>query len=297
MTKTYHNIFISSKNRLPTESVADFTVNFQAVGISCKENQYLSINVISFEMLNSMFNVNSISKNNTFTLSINSTDTTRTIPFGNYSVYTLRDTLNSLLSGIINVSYNPAQNSYTFKKIIADANNYFITPNSTNKLLGFNTKTLIPVEGYTGNFINMVNYSKIILRVGNLNFDYFTYENIRDPKDAVVENSDILAMFSKQDVEPFKMIRYDNIDASKSFHYKLFNKDLDFIELSLTNENNELITDASDYILILQVIINNKEMDLVISSVNKILNIITDIKTLILLSLKYFGFFNDINNF
>ena len=66
--------------------------------------------VVSFSMLNSMYNVNQCSSNNTFVLVGSSGNTNITIPYGNYNVYTLLNQLNSLLSPYINlkVSYNVA---------------------------------------------------------------------------------------------------------------------------------------------------------------------------------------------
>ena len=293
MPETYHDIFTSSKNRQPNENIYDFVVNFQTANISCNENQYMSINVLSFDMMNTMYNVNSNTKNNTFKLTINSSDTIYTIPYGNYTVYTFMDTVNTLLNGLIKLTYNPAQNSYTFIKTAIDVNNYYIDPLNSLKFFGFKGKTQITSGGITGGYVNMVNYNKVILRVSNINFDYFTFENIRDP-DSFVENSDILFMISKQDVEPFKMISYNNADASTSFRYNLYDKNLDFIELKLTNENDEVILDASDYILNLQIIVKDKQLDLLTVTSLKILETLKDIKLIILQGLRFFGFFNDI---
>jgi hypothetical protein len=293
MPNTYHNIFISSKNRQANENVYDFVINFQTANISCNENQYMAINVVSFDMMNTMYNVNSNTKNNTFKLTINSSDTIYTIPYGNYNVYTFMDAINTLLNGLIKLTYNPAQNSYTFSKTALDANNYYIDPLNAYKFFGFKGKKQITMGGMTGEYVNMVNYNKVILRVSNINFDYFTFENIRDPN-SFVENSDILFMVSKQDVEPFKMISYNNADASTSFHYNLFDKNLDFIELKLTNENDEPILDASDYILNLQIILKEKQLDLLTVTTLKILETLKDIKLILLQGLRFFGFFNDI---
>jgi hypothetical protein len=293
MPDKYHNVFISSKNRQANENVYHFTINFQTANIYCNENQYLSVNVISFDMMNSMYNINSNTQNNTFKLTVNSTDTIYTIPYGNYNVYTFRDTINSLLNGLVKLTYNPAQNSYTFTKTAIDANHYYIDPLNAYKFFGFSGKTEI-TSGYNGSYVNMVNYNKIILRVSNLNFDYFSFENIRDPDEIFVENSDILFMISKQDIEPFKMISYTNNDASTSFHYNLFDKNLDFIELTLMNENNEVLLDANEYLLTLQIIVKEKQLDLLTVSTLKILEVLKDIKLILLQGLRFFGFFKNI---
>ena len=107
--KTY-NIFINSANRSPIEKPYDFSVFFDNDEIMVNANEGVHINVVSFSLLNSMYNVNKYTKNNTFLLN----DTTLTIPYGNYNVYTLLNQLNILLSGVITVSYNVATNSYTY---------------------------------------------------------------------------------------------------------------------------------------------------------------------------------------
>ena len=68
MTKKLYNIFINSANRDPNESTASFRVDFLTGEIFCKENQYITVNVLSFDMMNSMYNVNSYTGNNTFNI-------------------------------------------------------------------------------------------------------------------------------------------------------------------------------------------------------------------------------------
>ena len=108
-----YNIYINSANRSINEKSYDFTLYFDNDEIQVERNEGVNVNVVSFSLLNSMYNVSQYSKNNTFILhniSLNS-DTTIIIPYGNYSVYTFRDQLNALLSGIITVTYNVATNT------------------------------------------------------------------------------------------------------------------------------------------------------------------------------------------
>ena len=88
------NTFISSVNRPINEDIYDTVIEFPDDTISCNDTEYISINVISFDMLNTMYNINS--NNNTFNLLIfNDSDILQTtiifnIPEGNYSVLTLK---------------------------------------------------------------------------------------------------------------------------------------------------------------------------------------------------------------
>ena len=120
------NTFISSVNRPINEDIYDTVIEFPDDTISCNDTEYISINVISFDMLNTMYNINS--NNNTFNLLIfNDSDILQNtiifnIPEGNYSVLTLKNWLLSSLQSYINISYNSAQNTFTFVKTIINTN-------------------------------------------------------------------------------------------------------------------------------------------------------------------------------
>lgn len=300
MSPRTYTAFINSKNRSSSDTVSDFTVYFGGGILNCQDNQYLTVNVISFDMMNSMYNINSNSKNNTFQIISTGSDgisnaitTTYTIPYGNYSVLTFRDIMNVQLNGIAVLSYNTAQNTYTYTKTDTSTTRYFIIPLNMSKFLGINSKSEITSAGLSGSFVNMVNYNKIIIRCENLNFDYFGFENIKD-KDDQMDSSDILFWKSKQDVEPFKMISYNNEDASTSFKFDLYNTNVDYVHLRLTNENNEEIFDAGEYMLIIQFILNDRNTDTIADYCKAILSLLNDIHYVILQGLSHFGFFRSL---
>ena len=110
-----YNIFINSANRSSTDKSYDFSVFFDNDEILVNNNEGVNVNIASFSLLNSTYNVNKHTKNNTFLLhndflDLNTTFTTR-IPYGNYNVYTLLNQLNILLAGKINISYNVSTNT------------------------------------------------------------------------------------------------------------------------------------------------------------------------------------------
>jgi hypothetical protein len=115
------NIFINSANRSINDKSYDFTVYFESDEIIINPNEGVNINVASFSLLNSMYNVNEFTENNKFKLreimGHHHIDTVITIPFGNYSVYTYMDQLNIQLSGKIQVSYNVATNTWTTRSV------------------------------------------------------------------------------------------------------------------------------------------------------------------------------------
>ena len=85
-----YNIFINSANRSSTDKSYDFSVFFDNDEILVNNNEGVNVNIASFSLLNSMYNVNQHTKHNTFLLHNDflNTNTTITIPYGNYNVYT-----------------------------------------------------------------------------------------------------------------------------------------------------------------------------------------------------------------
>jgi len=271
-----YNIFINSANRNANDKPYDFTVFFDNDEIIIKSHEGVNVNVTSFSLLNSMYNVNQYTKNNTFSLVDDtlSAFTTFTIPYGNYNVYTLRDELNTLLSGIITVFYNVATNTYTYTNITSSS--YSINPMTCSKLLGLTTETSISASGTTSSYVNMVNYQQVILRCPTLVFENNSMDNIQD-KNNFISISDILYWVNKQDVEPFKMINYKNEDGSTLYTYNVVNRSFSYFNFKLVNEFDEPIYDAPDYLLQMQIIIYDKDNTYFKEAVIQALKLLNDI--------------------
>jgi hypothetical protein len=140
------NVYINSANRSPVDKSYDFNIYFDNDEINANPNEGINVNVVSFSLLNSMYNVNQYTGNNKFILLENeSTNTIITIPYGNYSVYSFMDKLNELLTGKMQVSYNIATNTYTYKNI--GVGTLSIIPQECKKLLGLNDTTPISSSG------------------------------------------------------------------------------------------------------------------------------------------------------
>ena len=262
--QTYH-LFINSKNRLANQTIYDFTVYLKNQIIAGK-NQGINISVMSFSMLNSMYNVNPTIKNNTFILeqrnlsNVLVSSTTITIPYGNYTAYTLRDALNGLLANKITVVYNVATNSYTYTNT-DNTKIFYIIPNKCNKLLGINETTQILTSGTSGGYINLVNFSHIIIKSPSLEFEDLTQDNI-STTDNIMTISNILFVCNKQDFQPFQMISYKNEDGGDSYSFNVINKNISHLNFILYNENNQIIEDAPDFQLELKITIFDKNDEL-----------------------------------
>lgn len=270
--------FIKSSNRATGENTYNFSIDFTDGVLSCDNNEYMEINVLSFDMINSMYNINS--NNNQFIIRRGTTDTTYTIPVGNYSVKTFLTQLQSLTNDPhITIEYNTAQNTYRLHKN-GTAQLHYLIPSKISGLINLLPTTIyeITTTGFTTGFINLVNYSKIILRTEGINYYYSNIENYGLRNTATLSN--IIFWKTKSDVEPFSLLKYNNEDGGNSFSYKIENKEINNISFLLKNENNEFITDAPDYMVALQFNFYRVEDDIMklnIISINKIINEIYNI--------------------
>lgn len=275
------NAFISSANKTTDETIYDFTVSFPEDLIKCGEGEVIKVNVVSFDMFNTMYNINST--NNQFI--INEYDVegflvssgVHDIPHGNYSVHSLKLWFIGTFLNIFKVLYNPAQNTLTFMKEINNDHTYYIQPVNSGKCLGLQNGSIheITSQGFTTSYINLINFNKIILRTQNINYNMNNIENLHNNVSRL-HFSDILFWKSKQDIDPFRNISYSNEDSGNSFNLTLQDKHLTSLKFQLKNEMGDFITDASDYLLVLQISIYDKE-DWIKSSILSISSNIRDL--------------------
>lgn len=257
------NVFISSKNRDSNSTPYNYTCKLPDDLIRCNQSQGIKINIISFDMVNSMYNINS--HNNHFQLI--TTDLiggsqliyNYYIPDGNYSVVDLKNWINSNNNFMI-ITYNTITNKYTFVKSNNSIKLYLNVINS-GAFLGFdNGSTIEIISNISMNKLNIVYSNKIIIRALNLNFEIESLENINNTDDKF-ELSNILLWVSKNDIAPFQVISYNNYDGGNSYSYNLYNKSIDTIHFLITNEFNEVITDLPDWTMSCQFSIYERKDD------------------------------------
>ena len=215
--------FISSANRQQEEQSYNFTIDYPDGILTCRPNEYMEINVLSFDMPNTMYNINS--KNNEFDIIIPNETVRKTISEGNYSIKTFMAQLNNLIGNdLISITYNEAQNTYTFAKSYELIGLYKIKPISIGQLIGVldNVEYEIKISGFTTGLINLINYNKVMVRTENVAYYYSNNNNS-------VFNSNIIFWKSKTDTEPFKILKYNNEDGGNSFVYKVENTQINSI--------------------------------------------------------------------
>lgn len=244
--------FISSVNRQEQEDIYNFSIDYPDGILSCNSNEFMEINVLSFDMPNTMYNINS--NNNTFEMITNGITQIKTIPSGNYSVKTFMGQLNNLIDNDeIKIIYNDAQNTYTFRKITTE-NIYNFKPITIGRLLGMDDDKIYEITeaGIATGLINLINYNKVIVETENINFYYSNINNLAEKEGSKQMFSNIIFWKSKADVEPFQILKYNNEDGGNSFVYKVMNRQINSIVFKLKNEREEIITDAPNYLMVLQ---------------------------------------------
>jgi hypothetical protein len=113
----------------------------------------------------------------------------------------------------------------------------------------------------------------VIIRTENISYYYSNIENLADVNGNKQLFSNIVFWKSKADILPHQVISYSNEDAGNSFVYKIENKQLNSIIFKLTNERGEYITDAPNYMMVVQFnFYEQEDMNATLKSMVSILN-------------------------
>ena len=255
-----HYIYISSKNRSLNEEIHDFNVLLNNP-IIVNRNQGINISVVGFSMLNTDYNLRDLSF---FIQEIHYTPPTFNlyqinIPNGNYNYQTLINFLNNYTptKNIISFEYVKERNAIKYTNKMTEGN-IVINSNNCKNILGLlnNYTTIAYNTTYEGSYINLTNYSHIIIKSNNILFEDNTQDNINNKE---MGNSSILFMIDKQDIPPFQLISYRNHDKSDNYSYNISNRQINSIDLHLYNEKGEILTNTDDYFITLKIVIFNKE--------------------------------------
>ena len=251
MPKSYY-IYINSKNRDVNEKVSNFNIVLKNP-IICNKNEAFSVSVIGFSMMNTDYNL----RNTTlyiqelhYTPIIYSQLHIISIPNGNYSYLTLMDYLknNSEFNTYLNIEYIKERNSYKFTNKMTEGQ-VKILP---FKFIGVNSELIVNTSAESS-YINLTNYSHIIIKSNSLDFEDNANDNINDTE---LKMSSILFMIDKQDIPPFHLISYKNNDSGENYSYNISNKQISNIDLHLYNELGEELINVSDYFLTIKIIVN-----------------------------------------
>ncbi len=123
----------------------------------------------------------------------------------------------------------------------------------------------------------------MIIRTENISYYYSNIENLADMNENKQLFSNIVVWKSKADVLPYQVIKYNNEDGDNSFVYKVENKQLNSIIFKLTNERCEYITDAPNYMMVVQ--FNFYEQEDINSTLKSMVTILNEMYSTLLFSM------------
>lgn len=258
MNSRSNYIYINSKNRSSNEKIYDFNVILNNP-IIVNRNQGINISVVSFSMLNTDYNfrgLNFVIQEVHNIPTVYSISHIVNIPDGNYSYQTLINFLNNctIINNIISFEYIRERNSIKYINKMTEGEIH-IYPSNSGKFLGINDSIIITTN-YEGSYINLTNYSHIIIKSNNIIFEDNTQDNINNSE---MGSSSILFMIDKQDIHPFQLISYRNYDKSDNYSYNISNRQINSIDLHLYNEKGEILMNTNDYFMTLKIVIFNRE--------------------------------------
>ena len=264
MKKKTITSFIHSKNRTADDKVYNFAVDYPDGIISCKDNEYIELNVISFDMLNNMYNINATNN----CLKVNGEN--KYIIYGNYTVKTFRTILLTLLPTGTVIIYNDAQNTYTF------TGTGTIQPITMGAVLGMPNNIQVPINNLTTGLINLSAFSKIILRTQGITYYQSNVENLQVSSSQLQLFSDIIFWKNKQDIKPFEIIAYNNEDGGNSFCLEVQDKSIYRLQFQLKNERNEFIEDAAEWMAVIQFNIYERQDNIIKDTIVSLYRLLND---------------------
>jgi hypothetical protein len=260
------NVYINSKNRSSSETVSSFNVNIpEGLLRLYNKDEYWTLNINFFSAFNNWYNAMD-NFNNQFQLVYhdnNGIETERLnfkLTEGNPDVYDVKNDLNKLLKTHVNVNYDKPRNVYKFMRSSITTTNrtkLYLNIINAEDFLGFpKTKrdTLIELplltDVYSEQPINVVGDEAITISIngdasleGNTVDNFGTYEYV--PSQVI--------FCQAIDVAPYALLQYNNEDAGDSFQYRLKQvREIRNFNLTVKNQDNEVIPKMTDYILTLQ---------------------------------------------
>ena len=287
------NFIINSKNRdreiNPSASVLDVVIPSGLLFLQQDEVFYLNVN--GFYCFKNFYNCQ-LGYNSCFELiytDINNVKTTTTYNLmeGNFDVYQLRDYLNGILSNDLLVQYDEIKNKFSYTRISPiDDNHQLLQLNIINAdaFLGFSIDVRnIPITIlynttiYSSQPINVNGDSSLIIEMTG---DVVVNSSLDNLNNTQLLHSKVIFM-KTIDVPPTGLLKYDNIDGGDSFCFKLSNQEqITWFKINVYNQDYQLITNLTDYILHLQ-FIKQKKGNMTEMLLGKILEYLRDFFMLI----------------
>jgi hypothetical protein len=264
------NLYLNSVNRTLGDSPSSFEMTLANTLVTADTNEIFFMNVIQFNTFNNFYQVQN-GYNTDFKIilvpitGINQT-IKGTIPYGNLTVLDVLNYLQTLLNGLVNVTYDKLKNKFLFTRTIDTTTlyngiyiaNIYLNIINCDLLLGYSRKSrniniefAYNVPKYSDQPVNVISITNFFIHVaGDL---YLNDENYDNHNSSEVDNNNII--FSMAIDKPFNScLSYNNIDAGNSFFFRLDNAktNINNFRLEIRDQFNVLIPNFPEYNMIIQ---------------------------------------------
>ena len=259
------NLYLNSANRTRGESASSFEMVMANTLITADTDEIFFINVIQFNTFNNFYQVQT-GYNTDFEILIYNKDfelhdtIIGTLPEGNLTVNDILSYLKTLLSSIMDISYDKIKNKFKFTRTSLNANHEYIYLKIINcdSLLGFSRlkrNILILLQHditlYSEQPINVISITNFFVHVaGDL---YLNDENYDNHNSSQIDTNNII--FSMAVNKPFNhCLAYNNTDGGNSFYYRLDNgrTNINHFKLEIRDQFNQIIPQFPDYNIVIQ---------------------------------------------
>lgn len=247
------NLFINSSSKNGLDTNYNYTLSIPQYNISCEENENISLTLTSFNTPNIFYNINETNNKFIFKTIQNDviTTSTMTIPVGNYDVYSLATTMDSLIVAEGHIAYVPLVNKFSFiKKNSSSSTQVFFNINTDlYKILNVPYNTDIPmlpnITNYSG-ILNMNRFNYILIYINGITCYNPNLSNINNN----LKNCNLIAIINRADVLPFGNICY--VEMNDNNKIILGNKQINNLNFIFTDEFGNLLTDLDNWCMTLK---------------------------------------------
>ena len=265
------NLYLNSVNRTIGDKPSSFEMVMVNTLLTADTNEIFFLNVIQFNTFNNFYQVQK-GYNTDFEILIYNHDNEfhdsiiGEIPYGNLSVYDILNYLQTLLNGLINITYDKLKNKFIFTRIINTStlyngiyiSNMYLNIINCDTLLGYQRisrnkqiEFIYNVATYSDQPINVISITNFFVHVsGDL---YLNDENYDNHNSSEIDNNNII--FSMAVDKPFNTcLSYNNIDGGNSFYYRLDNSkaNINRFKLEIKDQFNQIIPNFPEYNMIMQ---------------------------------------------
>ena len=254
----YQSLFINSYNKNTTDTNYDYNLSIPEHDISCREDEEISLTITNFNTPNIFYNLTN--QNNKFLFKTIeggiTTTATMTIPVGVYDVYTLATAMDTLVVIHGHIAYYPLINKFGFKKRNSVNHQVFFNINTDlYKILNVPPNEDIPMTHtihYSG-LLNMNRFNYLLIYITGITC---YNQNISNLTNNQFKLSNLVAIINRADVLPYGNINY--VEINNNNQILLGNKKITNLNIKITDEFGNLLTDLDNWTMTLKFVIGKK---------------------------------------